>query len=772
MLGALVGVLLVASSPAPVTSLDATAPEPDPLPAGAEIEHPVTVQLEGPAGAMPGLAGPVNVTLEAPDEARCSAPDEVFLDPVTGRTEVPVTCRPRTTGAHPIELAARSAPHAPGSWNGTLLALPDALVGDLAVGGTEDYEVPIDLDLAPEHLDDAEANVTVTGQRLDTGLGFLAEQRHVLVDEAWSLDATVPALHGPGRYAFQARATGPNVEPFQARDTVEVPAPAEQGAVELNVTVDPGEPSVALASESVNADGVNKRPGDTLYTRLVAEHADEVNVTVLRPTGEEDVRLSEATLPVDADGRAEHTFRHPILPAGLLRVQATAGESSVARTAQIQDLEADAHVELPTSVLGDGRPARGTIELEDPNHGSTPEDPAPVWGLPDLTWTVYRGSIVAQGFEVSIGPFEGPAEGRAQTSTIPWPDGTSWARVGDGWARTNLTVTPPQGVDSGSYRFSAYAPDGDRIGGDTVEVQAPPSLALEAPEPVPGSTWPVNASVQDAVPGTEVEVTVLVEGRAVANRTVPADGTARVELPVPLSPGATVTAQAVGDWPGRPTPAGPDAVLEGAIEGHPPVVRAHPVLDGAPTAAPVAVHPDHAHELVVRTEAWDPNGHPVSTTAKVLAPDGNATGWAREVEAGPIVEVPSKATAGRYEVHVTAESQDGTSTTSFPLDVGAITRLRVDGPGRVALEEGDAATVNLTVRNAGTVQVERVLARVQAPDALDVAVTHEGRELALDEPANLTLEPGATRSLEATLGASLGATGTHEARITLAGVHP
>lgn len=767
------GLLVLVILPAALTSLTVDGPAPSPLRAGEHLEHALEVQLEGPAGPMPGAAGPVEVTLEAPEATGCSVPETVTLDPLTGHARVPLACRPAAVGAYPLNLTVRSPPHASATWTGTLPVVPDELEGTLTLEHGRGYRLPTELVLGPRHMDEAQVNLTLRGDLDGSPLAFKQTLGPIVADGSSLVDREILARHGPGTYTVTAHAEGPNVEAWSANATVDVPAPPQRDHVDLNVTVAPGQPTVALTSDGVNDDGKHKRPGDTLITRLRAEHANTVQVRVLRAGPTADVTIAETEHPVDANGRVEHTFTHPVLPAGLVRVQATAGNSSVARTAQISDVDAEASLEGPTTALGDGRALGYTLTIEDPNHGSTSTDPGPVWGLPDVTWRVYRGSHLVDGWTVQIGPFEGPAEGTAGTSRIAWPDGTHWAQVEDGLARVPLNLTPPRDVDPGTYRVSIYDPTEDRIGGTSFDLTAPPSVDLDAQAARPGQAWPVDVRVADPVPDLDVELVLVVDGQPVANRTLAGNGTARFDVPTPLAAGTRISAQAHADWPGRPATDTPDAELTREVPELAPYLALHTRLDGVPTAPPLALHPagDHAVEAIV--DAVDPNGDALALEARVLDPDGTTTGWLAGADEGSVrVDVPQGAPSGRYRLEVTAESHDGTNRTTVALDVGEITRLRLAGPPNLTLSQGETARANLTLRNDGTTHLEEALLLVNATSGLSVGLDAEGTSIDPGAAFAVDLRPGHTRTVALTVTAEPDAPEDGHVRVTAAGVRP
>lgn len=764
----LVGLLL---APSPVTSLDVDVPDPPSVRAGEHVELPVDVSLEGPTGSMPGVAGPVELELDAPGGTRCELADErATLDPVTGRAQTRMTCRPRDPGAQGLTVTARSPPHAPGSWTGDLRVQPDRLTGDLSLGDPDGYEIPYEAELAPEHLNEAEVDVRWSGDLDGSPLAFRLDPRPWTAAPGHEHHGRIEARHGPGTYDVTLDADGPRVERFQAMGTVHVPEPPSGDTLALNVTVEPGQPSVSLTGDSVNDDGKNKRPGDDLITRFTAGHTDEVRLEVTRRVAGARVPLAVENVSVDADGDGEHRFSHPALPAGLVTVTARAGDSSAARTAQIRDVGTEAQLSGPEAVLADGRQVDFEIELTDRNFGSTPLDPGPVFGLPDVRWKVLDWSVPVEGWNVSIGPFEGGPEGMATTSRVPWPNGTAWAEATDGAARMPLTVQPPPEVEPDDYRISLYDPDGDRIGGASIELGPAPELSLKADPPRPGQPWPVRLDVANPTERFSANLSLTVDGRTVANRSLDGGGNTSLPIPEALPAGTSVSVEARGWWPGRPPVDGPDSRVATGIPALAPIVSVDPTLDGAPTPPPLAVHPASAHEVDLRPTAVDPNGDPVAVSAKVTGPDGTTLDWTGS-DAGELA-IPRGAPPGRYSVEVQASSPDGTVDTSVPIDVGSITRLRLAGPDEIELREGQTVEASLAVRNAGTAKVKTLVLSARNETRLNLTVGSGDDRVELGEPIEVDLAAGAEATIPLHVRAPPGSTGPHPLRLTVAGGPP
>jgi len=757
--------------PSSPVQLHVDVAEPEPLPAGAQRVLAVDVQRRAEGHPVPG-PGEVELVLEASSSLDCGPEQQtVQLDPATGHGDANVTCQPREPGNRSLAVHADADAHRPGSWNTTWSIEPDPLQGELGLGEPEAYRAPVDLALTPAHLDRANVTVQLGADHRDSPLGLQQAPRELVADGA-SRTWPLVARHGPGEYRVTATADGPAVEPWRGEAEVTVPEPDAAADLALNATVEPGQPRVALTSDGVNDDGKTKRPGDALITRLATEHVDEVNLTVLRAADGDPVELANDTISVDPGGSLEHVFTHEPLPATQLWVQAQAGDSSTARTAQIRDLRAEADLEGPGEVLGDGRAWQGTLTMRDPNFGSTPADPGPVFGLPDVTWTLYRGSTVAEGFTLELGPFAGASEAAAQTGRVPWPQGTEQIAAEAGLAEVPVEVHPPADVEPGSYRLSVYAPDGTRLGGGSLEFTPPPEVELATAAPRPGQPWNASVDVEDAREDTQVTLRVLADGDPVANRTVAPAANASIALPTPLPAGTPVRIEAWADWPGRPDVDQPDAAREATVADLGPRVRVHAVLDGHAAEVPLALHPAGAHEVELVYEARDPNTGPASLAeVHVEGPDGSP-GWPVNVTGERVrVQVPAEAPLGRYVVELVAAADGDEGVARVPLEVAPTVRLGLEGPRQLSLRQGETSELSLTVHNRGSRDLQAV--QVLADTDLEIAL-QAGNGTAWvgpETPLGLGLPAGGQATLAVRVTAD-GAPGEGSIQLTVAGVVP
>lgn len=770
--------LLVAAQLLPVTYLVVDMPAPPEALAGQRVELDGRIQLQGPTGDLPGLGTEVDLTLVGPPEAGCqlqTAGDRLGL--LTGDLPVRLSCRPRAPGDHELEVIAKAEPHGPGRWNGTLAVAPDRLTATLEAGAVDGFQVPLLLTAEPEHLDTAPVELALTADLQGSPLRFDETHGPFDVEGRRTIEVPWTARHGPGTYAVAARLDGPSTEPWSTDLEIVVPEPPENASLDLDVTVEGPGPSVALTSDSVNDDGKRKRPGQALITRLTVEGAPTVDVTVLRPVGNRAVVLADETLEVPEDGRVEHRFSHPVLPKGPLAVVAQAGNASVGRTAEILDAATTATVAGPVEILGDGRPIDLVARFQDDNLGSTPADPGPVWGLPDVTWTVFRGSRPAPGWNVTLGPFDGGPEGLAELSRLAWPHGAAWANVTDGQADVPVTLTPPPDAADGQYRLSLYEGDtrDDRLGGLTFELASTPHVELAAAgPPIPLAGWPVEVTLAEPTAGTSVNLTTVVAGDRVDVASLPGSGNVTVELPDPLPAGTPVRLEAWATWPGRPPAPVPDARLEANVPALGPRIDAWASLDGTPVPDPVAVHPAGAHELVIHPQAADPNGDPVDLSVDVLAPDGAPAPWPVTIEETIQVEIPADQPAGRYTVELTARTPDDDPVVHrLPVDMAPVTRLAVDGPTEVLLGTQTTQPVEVTVINTGTTRFEGLVADLRGPDGLTARLGDgDGDTVAMGDSLPVNLGPGGSTTLVLHLDAGGAAEGSHAVRLTVAGVIP
>ncbi len=763
-------------TPSPITSLDVDAEPLPEIPAGATAERLVNVTLEGPTGEIPAPATDVNLTLQAPPTTQCQLPENLQLDPLTGHANATLACNPKKTGNHTITVTAHAPPHAPGHWNGTLPVTPDTLQGTLTAHEPDAYQMPLTLSAHPTHLETANATLHLEAHLQGSPLGFKEDPQPIHLHAGWSTSLHLTALHGPGTYDIHATLTGPHVHTLDLNATVHVPEPPTHGETTLPITVHPGDPHVELADDDVNRDGVNKRPGETLITRLETANTHHVNVTVSRPLADRQIPLHQATLPVNPDGTLEHTFHHEPLPHGTLTVTARAGDSNATRTAHIQNINPTASLPAPEPQLADGRPLTTHLTLQDENHGSTPQDPGPIWGLPAIDWRTFKGSTVQPGWTITLGPFQGGPEGTAHTHKIPWPHGVPWANTTHGQATIPLNLTPPPDVDPGTYRISIYERDGPdygdgpRLTGASFTLEPPPTITLDAPTPRPGDTLPLHVKITNPTPNTTANITATLQGDPLATANTTTNTTIPLKIPHPLPAGTPLHVNATGDWPGRPSPTGPDASLTLEVAAVPPNVAIHPVLDGIPTRGPVAVHPAFEHQLTPILDRWDPNGDPVTVTLSVHDPQGDPTGWVNESAPEPTIEIPASAPPGLYDLVASASSATGETQTRMALEVGEITRLALGGPSEIALQEGEHATASVDVTNAGTVPVDQVLFDVHGAEDVTVELARGNLSIETGTPVNWSLEPGETASLIVHVSAGAGTVGLHEVDVIAAGV--
>lgn len=766
----LLGLLLL--TPTPMSSLSVEVPDPHRVVAGERVTLPVTVQLTGPDGEpLPGLAGPVELDLDAANRTGCRLTDrQLLLDPRTGTASTELACRPTRPAAFPLGLTARSPPHAPGSWTGELTVDPDELAGELRAGPANGSRIPLTLELAPEHLEKAAVNLTLEGRLNGSELGFAHGPIPFSARQGARYTRALETKHGPGTYEITVTGEGPAVLSFAGNATVEVPPEPEDDEHVVHAQVEPTEPTVQLTGDGVNRDGIDKYPGQALTTRLTVERTDEVGIRVLRgPVGEE-VPIGEQALPVPADGEVEHVLEEPVLPAGRLVVEASAGNASTRRTAEIQDAAPEAQAEPPTPVLADGRPLAFELVVSDANFGSMPADPGPVHGLPDVDWTVYDHNRVSAGWRVALGLWANGSEGTAPLSTVPWPNGTGSIEAASGSAQVPVNLTPPRSIEAGSYRLSVYeAGEGDLLTTVPIDLLPTPTVVLDPGVPVPGEPWPVRVSFED--PGEDVgaNLTVRYEARVLDRGTIDGNGTVELSLPSPLAAGAEITLEATGRWPGRPSPEGPDTSIEVPVaDVGPGPLELAPNLDGVRTPPPLPLNPASNHTIEPGVPDRDPNGDPIRVDAHLLDPNGERVPGTASTSADGQVSVPAGLAPGRYQLAVEAHSPGGGSQAVLPVDVGEITRVRLDGPDEVTVPAGGQARLALTVRNAGNVPLGRLLLSAQAEE-INLSAKLDGEPVPWGTPFPAQLPPGQEQALELTVRAAADVEGRHTIKLRAAG---
>ncbi len=639
------------------TWLTVNATQPGAIAAGAELVHPITVELNGSTGRAPGLAGPVNLTVLAPEDANCSfRSDEGTYEadlPPDALPDEPVPHDPLPPGTIPDEpLPSQPDPLGP---------LPEQPVPHDQLP----YEAIPDGPLQPEPLPSEHIPEHPLPEQ-PPAQGHAPEM--VLLDPVAG-NATGTLTCGPlqpGMFELAVEARSPPHAPGDWNATVTVTTGDPSGV--------PGEPGLALTSGSVNDDGKKKHPGQELITRLTATQVDVVDVVVYRRVGDGLVPIDQRTLHVPSSGEVEHRFSHTPLPAGPLVVEATAGQARAVRTAVILDSAPNLGVEAPGELLADGRELSLEIEVLDANFGSTPMDPGPVWGLPEIAWRIFRGSAEVQDWQSLLAGFPGEGNGTAETNLITWPSGEGALAVTPGRAVLPMTIDPPESVAPGDYRVSLYDADGDRLGGASWTLTPPPAISLDPAPPIPGAPWRVNATVDHASQGLEVRLVATVREGATETVLIPEGQPGlhgSLDLPAQLPAGESIQLEAWASWPGRPNTTTPDARLELAVPELPPELAPSVLVDGRPVASPVALHPATDRTLEVFPGASDPNGDPVSVSAVVLDPEGAPVDW--PVQTGSPLElgVPVSLPAGGYQLLLTATSTGGTSEASVWLELAS-----------------------------------------------------------------------------------------------------
>ncbi|PSG96354.1 hypothetical protein BRD56_11000 [Thermoplasmatales archaeon SW_10_69_26] len=736
-----------------------------PMPAGAEQTTTLTVQRQMADEPAPG-PGEVELELATGEEAGCRLADKrLQLDPATGRARTQLHCQPREPRTWPIEVHADPAVGRSDTWTDALTVQPDELAGSLAAGTAEGYRFPLNVTLTPRNLDQAQVDLALEAHLVDGTRGFQPDPLQLTADGSTATRELL-ALQGSGTYTITAEATGPRVHAWNGSTQVTVPEPPDGDTLAIDLVVDRANASLSLTEDPVNEDGKHKAPGETITTRIQADGTDHVNVTVTRPANDEAIPLAETIVTADGDGVAEHTFAHAPLPAGPLQVQARAGEAQTKRTVHVPDRTATTTLSGPDRTTREDRGWQGNLTIEDPNFGSTPMDPGPIEGLPDVSWTVYKGarygSAEAEGFAVEIGSHAGASNGTAPTSTVTWPADEP-ATIGPGWARVPVHVQPPSEAQLRDYRLSVYeAASGDLLATAPFELYR---VQLDAGPPRAHEPWPVDVATTNVPDEAHLDLRLARNGTSIANQTLAEAGAWRPDLPE-LPAQSTLTVEAsLNTSQAPPTSA---ATLTRTVPQRPAQVDVHPVLDGVATTTPVLVHPAGAHELALVHDAYDPNTGPVNVSQVQLAGPGDPDWSIQRPEEGLTkLQVPAGSTPGRYAVQLHLD--DG-RVHEVPVHVGEIVRLGVDGPEALQLDAGEPRTVEVNVTNLGNLALEGVQiqlateANVSARAGNGTTWVPEGRAL------GFSLGPGQTRGLPVELEAH--EPGQARLELTVAGVVP
>lgn len=470
----------------------------------------------------------------------------------------------------------------------------------------------------------------------------------------------------------------------------------------------PDEPTeVALTSDTVNADGKLKSPGETVTTRGTVRDGNgvaELDRVAQRLYSPEGALVEETTLALDvaANGTSaafEGRLARSPLAAGTYRVQVAALKrgveaASVQRTFIAREVAPVLLAGAAQNVTPDeaSRQALGVV-LGDRNG-------APGEGR--LEARVYRGSTRAEGLGVAAA----------------FPDGSnetalsSGARLADadGYGRTayDLALDVPARAPAGSYRVSLYT-GGALLASLPFEVRALPALTNVTVTPA-GSALHVNATgtgdgllrvaLADGKGASTTLVVPFQAGRATASLDAPSRERA-------LSWNATLLAREGGpgvDW------------REGTWQrpGDGPALEVTPPRAGARLPATWRVAAPGwdlaSAQASVRLTRWD---GAAATGIQANYTDGRVT-----LTAPPTLE------AGRYHAALVLTFPNGTSSeASWSFEAGPWVRVQL-GEANVTGREA-----RLAVANTGGLTVDRLVAEAH-PESAQVALVVDGQERA------------------------------------------
>ncbi|HEV8360141.1 MAG TPA: hypothetical protein VGR28_06775 [Candidatus Thermoplasmatota archaeon] len=644
---------------------------------------------------------------------------------------------------------------------------------------------------------------------------------------AWS--ATFRARYGPGRYELALAAEGDRLAAAQASLIVEVPEVlTDGGSVPFELEVPDQPTTLRLASDSVNADGKAKTPGNAVITRVVVADGNGLG----------DVhRVSFAYFRNDSAGRVlveqhvveglgsalqatvEDRFdRAPMKDADYVCVVAAEGSGSptVERTFVITDVAASANLTLSETSWRPVEPGvlHGALAVLDANFGTGPLDGTDITELAPLHVRLFKGSsqVTEAGWTLQAGALEGAppleldlgGEG-ARTTNL-----TYQARDGKGELTLPVAVRIPAGAAAGTYRVSVAANSTlSSVPFEVLELPRIAKLAVQAGA-LPGASANVTVDLQPSDGAVAVELrapwgAVL---RAPVEDLVPLNATAlrwnaSLPLPEPLDDDASWELTAVADL-------GDGRVVLDAL-GQPvnartaalAVANAHPTLDaslrvgGVGVGAEAWLHPHAAGELTATAQARDANAAFPDLSDEVLPLEaevrdwrGNLTAWAVEGPRDPAgatlrVLAPADAERGRYTLTVLARDDDG-ATAEAPLAVNVGTRFRlavlapVDGL-RFAAQANGSLAAQLEVRNLGNAPAGSLAVIVEGlPDGTaPTAQLRLANGTVLAEPlsagfarfeAPQLLRPGETASVVVRIATTVGLSpGTFAGSVRIAG---
>lgn len=469
----------------------------------------------------------------------------------------------------------------------------------------------------------------------------------------------------------------------------------------------PDEPTeVALTSDTVNADGKLKSPGEAVVTRGTVRDGNglaDLDRVAQRLHASDGALVEETTLALTAANATSGSFEGRIarspLAAGAYRVQVVALKggadvASVERTFFARDVAPVLLAGATSNVTPDAdtRQALGVV-LGDRNG-------APGEGR--LEARVYRGSARAEGLGVVALFPDGAAD-------APFSSGARLSDA-DGHGRTayDVSLRVPARAPSGSYRVSLYA-NGTLLGSLPFEVRALPALANVTATTANGTLRLAAAGTGDGL----LRATLRDEKGASSTVTVAfREGHGNVTLEAPsrertLSWNATLFARE--DGPGVDSREG--AWLRPA-DG--PVLQVTPPRGSARLPAAWRLSADGwdlaAANATIRVTRWDGAN---ATAISAAYEDGRVT-----LTGAPTLE------AGRYQADVTLRFPNGTTAeAAWSFEAGPWMRVQL---GEANLSGRQAS---MPVLNAGGVAIDRLVVEA-SPASAHLALVVDGQAVA------------------------------------------
>lgn len=638
------------------------------------------------------------------------------------------------------------------------------------------------------------------------------------------LELAFLARYGSGSYDLRLHAGGARLADAEAAIKVAVPdVRRDAGEVNFSLEVEEHPTTLHLASDTVNADGKAKTPGNAVITRVVVGDlnglADVASLTFTYVREEPQGPVPIATRVVEGLGpgltaAVEDRFDLAPLKDAAYRCIVTAqgtGTARVERTFVILDVQPDAALRLANTSFLPARPGvlHGTLVVRDGNFGTGPLDGGDVRELENLTLLLYKGStrVSEAGWSVAAAGAAGPAPLALDLA----PEGSRSTRhayrVADGKGQLELPVEVriPEGAAAGSYRLSVA--DDATLASAPFNVTALPRITRLTPGPaaLPGAALALQVQVAPARDVAALAVR-LPWGATVRAERPPGnddawDWNATIEVPLPWDDEAAGNLTALADLGDGRVVLSPAGAPVNARSLALPVANAPPTLDASLRIGGVAVgrsawvHPHSADELQLEARATDANARTPDLRdelgllrvevqdwrAQKVAVEGDGE---RAPDAAPAPLRPRGLAAGRYTIVVTAKDDDGAAATqALQLNVGTNFRLDILGNGSVAFAPSPDGnlTANLSVRASGNAPAASlaILAEGLPPGAATAARLVLANGTILDAPlrdgfarfeAPELLSPGHTAELRLRVDARQGiAAGTYAGRIVIAG---